>query len=137
MVKSVIDLQGKNVAAAHTHVAALHEMIMPRNLAIATDDVDARSHCRPLAAHHQTDTGVGKVERIQDTTLAAAHSMVARHVNTPQHVGEDGHHLLREKSLGLSLIHSRIWWGHYLLSMVSTAIRERFALGVGAPIRPT
>ncbi|KAF4230929.1 hypothetical protein CNMCM8980_007863 [Aspergillus fumigatiaffinis] len=46
MVKSVIDLQGKNVVAAHTHVAALHEMIMPRILAIATDDVDAPSHCR-------------------------------------------------------------------------------------------
>ncbi|GAQ04740.1 hypothetical protein ALT_2061 [Aspergillus lentulus] len=85
MVKGVIDLQGKNIAAAHTHEAALHEMIMPRILAIATDNVDARSHCRPLAAHHQTDTGVGKVESIQDTTLAAAHSMVARHVNTPQH----------------------------------------------------
>ncbi|KAF4269813.1 hypothetical protein KXW98_005541 [Aspergillus fumigatus] len=59
-MKSVIDLQGKNIAATHTHVVALHEMMMPRNLAIATDDVDARSHCRPLAAHHQTDTGVGK-----------------------------------------------------------------------------
>ncbi|KAF7156437.1 hypothetical protein CNMCM5623_010107 [Aspergillus felis] len=47
LVKSVIDLQGKNIVTARTHVAALHEMIMPRMLAIATDDVvDAQSHCR-------------------------------------------------------------------------------------------
>ncbi|KAH1469188.1 hypothetical protein KXX54_003903 [Aspergillus fumigatus] len=84
-MKSVINLQGKNIAATHTHVVALHEMMMPRNLAIATDDVDARSHCRPLAAHHQTDTGVGKVEKIQDTALAAAHPIATWHLNMPQH----------------------------------------------------
>ncbi|RHZ47995.1 uncharacterized protein CDV56_101538 [Aspergillus thermomutatus] len=52
LVKSVIDLQGRNIAADRPHVAALHEMIMPQILAIATDDVvDARSHCREDTRH--------------------------------------------------------------------------------------
>ncbi|KAF7157709.1 hypothetical protein CNMCM6106_003562 [Aspergillus hiratsukae] len=47
-VKAAIDLQGKNIAAARTHVAAPHEMIMPRVIAIATDDV--------VDAHYREDT---------------------------------------------------------------------------------
>jgi hypothetical protein len=77
------------------------------------------------------------VERIQDTTLAAVHAMIARHVHTPEYTREKDHHLLQEENLGLSLIRSRIWWDHYLLSMVSTAIRGQFALVVGALIKPT